>query len=159
MRNQVQRLLLAGAILFMSACTTTTTLSSARQGTVVSLREMTINTPDKKDLKSTSFTNYEFKAVDPDNQEPFYGLLPFQFRGGRLAVDILLFAPGAFLNLRTPFEFYEFDVANKVLRYKSDASETWVEYVPKPEEVARAQAYFGTQANPVPNGGSAAEAP
>ena len=155
MRISIQRLLMAGAVLLLSACSTMTSLSSTRPGTVVSLRETVVSTPGKQNLKSTSFTNYEFKAVDPDNEQPFYGLLPFAFRGGHLAADIILFAPGMFLNLRTPFPFYEFDVANRTLRYKFDESDAWTEYRPEPAEVARAEAYFGSASS---TGGAAATA-
>jgi hypothetical protein len=140
--KKLQRLLVAGAILLLSACTTVSSISSAREGTVVSLREMTVNAPGKQALKSTSFTNFEFRAVDPGSERPFYGVLPLEFRGGHLAADIILFAPGMFVNLRTAFRFYEFDVSNGVVRYKSKEAGSWTEYRPTPAEVARAEAYF-----------------
>jgi len=142
MQNLVRNLLVAGAVLLLSACTSMATLSSAHEGTVVSLREKQVSLPAKQPLKSTSFTNFEFRAVDSGYEQPFYGVLPLQFRGGHLALDILFFAPGAFLNLRTAFPYYQFDVVNQVVRYKVNESDPWTEYRPTPAEIARAEAYF-----------------
>jgi hypothetical protein len=154
MKN-IQRLLTAGAILLLSACTTVSSISSTHEGTVVSLRELTVSAPGRQPLKSTSFTNFEFKAVHPGNEQPFYGVLPLEFRSGRLVADILLFAPGMFLNLRTAYPFYEFDAVTGVVRYKSEESEPWTEYRPTPAEVARAEAYFKANAAPAPQTGAA----
>lgn len=142
MNKTISGLLVAGTLALVSACTTTTSLSSSHEGTLVSLRDSTLTMPAQKDLKSTSFTNFEFKAVDPGSSQPFYGVLPMAFRGGHLATDIILFAPGMFLNLRTAYHYYEFDATRQVLRYKYEASDPWSEYRPSPEEAARAQAYF-----------------
>src|SRR4249919_2268070 len=98
-----QRLLVVGAAALLSACTSVATISSVQSGTVVSLREHAVTTPGQQPLKSTSFTNFEFKAIEPGNDQPLYGVLPLEFRGGHLALDILFFAPGAFLNLRTAY--------------------------------------------------------
>ena len=144
MKN-MHRLLIAGAVLLLSACTTVATLSSTHEGTVVALRDKTVATPGQQALKSTSFTNFEFKAVDPGNDKPLYGVLPLQFRGGHLAADIVLFAPGMFLNLRTAFRFYEFDVSNGVVRYKGEDG-PWMEYRPTAAEIERAQNYFKANA-------------
>jgi len=143
--TKFQRLLIAGAVLLLSACTTVSTISSTREGTVVALRDKTVAAPGQQALKSTSFTNFEFKAVDPDNDKPFYGVLPLEFRGGHLAADIILFAPGMFLNLRTAYPFYEFDVSKGVVRYKSEAAESWTEYRPTEAEIVRAEGYFKSQ--------------
>jgi hypothetical protein len=142
MKIQIRGLLMAGTVALLSACTTMSSLSSNHEGTVVSVRDATLSTPAKKALKSTSFTNFEFKAVDPGTGQPFYGVLPMAFRGGHLAADVILFAPGMFLNLRTAYQYYEFDATNQVVRYKYDESDAWSEYRPTPAEIARAQAYF-----------------
>jgi len=147
MTHRIQGLLIAGALLLLSACTTMSSLSSTHEGTLVSVRDATLATPAQKALKSTSFTNFEFKAVDPDSGQPFYGVLPMAFRGGHLTADILLFAPGMFLNLRTAYHYYQFDATNGVLRYKYDESDAWSEYRPTAEEIARAKAYFGATAS------------
>ena len=151
-------LLTAGAVLLLSACTTVSSISSTHEGTVVSLRDMTVAAPGKQPLKSTSFTNFEFKAVDPGNEQPFYGVLPLEFRPGHLVADILLFAPGMFLNLRTAYPFYEFDAVSGVVRYKSAENEAWTEYRPTSAEVARAEAYFKAEAAPASAAGAASAA-
>jgi len=94
-------------------------------------------------MKGTSFGNYEFKAVET-GFDPFYGILPLKFKGGHLAADIILFAPAAFFNLREAFAFYEIDVKNSVIRYKSKKEDAWVEYRPKAEEAARAKTFYNS---------------
>ena len=141
-----QRLLVVGAAALLSACTSVATISSVQSGTVVSLREHAVTTPGQQPLKSTSFTNFEFKAIEPGNDQPLYGVLPLEFRGGHLALDILFFAPGAFLNLRTASPYYEFDVSKNVVRYKSNANDAWTEYHPSPAETERAKTYFEAKA-------------
>ena len=139
MRFKIQAAALAAMLL--AACSSVTTLSSTRPDTQLAVKEKRVTLPASQDLKSTSFGNYEFKAV-ADGHDPFYGILPLSFRGGRLAADIILFAPAAFFNLRTVFPYYEFDVEKGLIRYRKTASEPWNEYRPKPEEAARARAYF-----------------
>jgi hypothetical protein len=133
-----------GAALLLGACSSLSTISSTHPGTVVSVQGKTLDLPAKQSLKGTSFGNYEFKAVDAD-APPFYGILPLKFKGGHLAVDIILFAPAAFFNLREVFPFYEIDVKDGVIRYKEKATDVWTEYKPKPEEAARAQNYFNAR--------------
>jgi hypothetical protein len=137
-----QRLLVGGAILLLSACTTVTSLSSTHEGTLVSVRDANLTAPTSHPIKSTTFSNFEFKAVDPDAGKPFYGVLPLEFRGGHLALDILFFAPAAFMNLRTAYPYYQFDAVNQVVRYKEEASDPWMEYRPTAAEIARAEAYY-----------------
>ena len=125
----------------ISACSSMTTISSPKDGTALSLKDRTVSLPYHEKMKATSFGNYVFKAVD-DGAEPFYGILPLKFKGGHLAVDIIFFAPAAFFNLREVFPFYEIDVGNGVIRYKTAPNEGWIEYRPKPEEVAHARSFF-----------------
>ena len=125
----------------ISACSSMTTISSPKDGTTLLLKDRSVSLPYHENMKGTSFGNYAFKAVD-DGAEPFYGILPLKFKGGHLAVDILLFAPAAFFNLREVFPFYEIDVGNGVIRYKTSPNEGWTEYRPKPEEVAHARSFF-----------------
>jgi len=135
------RLLAAAALTLLAACTSMSSLTAVQPGTTVAVRDKTVATPGRQPLKSTSFTNFEFKATYAGNQ-PFYGVLPLEFRGGHLAADILLFAPGMFLNLRTAYPYYEFDVDKQVVRFKEEASDPWIEYHPTEAEIARAKAYF-----------------
>ena len=135
----------AGVALLLGACSSLSTISSSRPGTVVSVQSKTLDLPAQQSLKGTSFGNYEFKAVDTD-AAPFYGILPMRFKGGHLAADIILFAPAAFFNLREVYPFYEIDVKDGLIRYKNKETDVWTEYKPKPEEAARAQNYFNARA-------------
>lgn len=126
----------------LTACVSTTTLTARQSDARLSLRDKHLNLPADDKLKGTSFGNYEIK-VESAGAETLYGILPLKFKGGHLAADIVLFAPAAFFNLRAPFRYYEFDLAQGVIRYRSDANEPWQEYRPKPEEAARARSYFG----------------
>ena len=121
------------------------TISSPQPGTVVSVQDKSLNLPAQQSLKVTIFVIYEFKASSGD-APPFYCILPLKFKGGHLAADIILFAPAAFFNLREAFPFYDIDVQNGVIRYKAKATDEWVEYKPKPEEVAHAHNYFNAKA-------------
>ncbi len=129
------------AATLLAACSSMTTISSTRPGTQLAVKEKRLALPAHENMKGTSFGNYEFKAVD-DGFDPFYGILPLSFKGGHLAADIILFAPGAFFNLRAAFPFYEIDVGKGVIRYRKTEQEAWNEYRPKPEEAARARTYF-----------------
>lgn len=123
----------------ISATTPTTQLSMKNQGAV--------SVPAQVKIRGTSFGNYEFKAVDA-GQQPLYGILPLQMKGGHMAMDILFFGPGMFFNLRGAFPFYQIDVANRLIRYKRARNANWLVYRPTAAEVARARGYFdGTYAN------------
>lgn len=139
-------ILLAGLLMVLSACTTMSSISSPQSGTTLMLREKTLSLPARQELRGTSFGNYEFQASDGGNAPTLYGILPLAFKGGHLAADIILFAPGMFFNLRSAFPFYEIDVKRGVIRYKLNQDDTWIEYTPKPEEIARAKSYFDTRA-------------
>ena len=138
---QVKPFAAAFAAALLSACSSMTTINSTHQGTQLLVKDRHLTLPAHESLRGTSFGNYEFKATE-NGSEPFYGILPLSFKGGHLAADILLFAPGAFFNLRAAFPFYEIDVEKGVIRYRKTEQEAWNEYHPKAEEVARARAYF-----------------
>lgn len=135
------------AAVLLCGCSTVTTISSTNPGTILTLKDKTVSLPYRPKLKGTSFGNYEFEAEDAGSK-PMYGILPLKFKGGHLAVDILFFAPAAFFNLRSVFPFYQIDVEHGIIRYKNAAGDDWIDYVPKPEEAARARAFF-TQQHPV----------
>jgi hypothetical protein len=105
--------------------------------------------PAHENMRGTSFGNYEFKASE-DGFDPFYGILPLSFKGGHLAADILLFAPGAFFNLRAVFPFYEIDVEKGLIRYRTSENEAWNEYRPEADEIARARSYYEGVSSAVP---------
>ena len=145
MKQAIRGLAVAMAVAAMCACSSMSTISSKQAGTALTLQDKKFDLPSQQNLKGTSFGNYEFKAVSAD-APPFYGILPMKFKGGHLAVDIILFAPAAFFNLREAFPFYEIDVKDGVIRYKLKSTDVWTEYKPKPEETARAQNYFNAKA-------------
>ncbi len=138
---------LAFCLALVSACSSMTTISSPQAGTTLVLRDRSVNLPLTEKVKGTSFGNYQFKAID-NGADPFYGILPLRFKGGRLAVDIILFAPAAFFNLREVFPYYEIDVNQRVIRYKNTPTEGWTEYKPKPEEAEHARTFFETKPAP-----------
>lgn len=126
----------------LAACSSMTTISSSHADTQLSLKDRSPVLPSHVKLGDTSFGNYEFKATEA-GKDPFYGILPLQFRGGRLALDILFFAPATMFNLRSVFPFYEIDVEREVIRYRETVNDPWLEYHPKAEERERARRYFG----------------
>lgn len=140
--KQLRTLIAFGAFLLLSACASTTSMTARDPQTQINLRGTVLELPAQHSLRGTSFGNYEFKAQAP-GQDPFYGVLPLQFKGEHLALDVLLFMPAAFFNLRAAFKFYEIDVGNQVIRFKSKASAEWTEVRPKPAEAERARVYFG----------------
>ncbi len=131
------------SIAVLTGCSMATTISARPDVASVQLREKSYSAlPATDRVKTTTFGNYEFKAENAGG-EPFYGILPLKFNGGYLALDILFFAPATFYNLRGVFPEYEIDVAEQTIRYRSSASDSWVEYKPTPAEVERARLYFG----------------
>lgn len=138
----MQRLFLVSLLVWLAACSTTTSITASEPDTRLNLRGTQLDLPTSHSLRGTSFGNYEFKAQAP-GLEPFYGLLPLNFKGDHLALDVLFFAPGAFFNLRAAFKYYQIDVANQVVRFKKKDSDPWTEIRPKAVEVERARAYFG----------------
>ena len=131
----------------LAACSSMSSISSSRNGTRMMIKEKSLQLPARESIRGTSFGNYEFEAREGDH-EPFYGILPLKFKGGHLALDILLFAPATFFNLRAAFPFYEIDVENGVIRYRNKRDDVWTEYKPKPEEAARARDYYRELAQP-----------
>ncbi|MEO5625730.1 MAG: hypothetical protein ABIQ70_06970 [Dokdonella sp.] len=113
----------------------------ASAGTQLLVKDRHLSLPARENMRGTSFGNYEFKASE-EGYDALYGVLPLSFKGGHLAADILLFAPGAFFNLRAVFPFYDIDVEKGLIRYRASEQEAWNEYHPKADEIARARTYF-----------------
>lgn len=133
------------ATLGLSACVASTTLHSPQGGAEVAVKKTTATAvPRTEQLTTTSFGNYEFSATSP-GLEPLTGILPLKFNGGYLALDILFFAPAMFFNLREPYAHYEFDLVERVVRYRRTESDAWSVYVPTAGEQARAQRHFAVQ--------------
>ncbi len=115
------------------------------------IREQPVVTlPADVKLASTSFGQYLFEAKSGD--QVLYGLLPLRFRGDYLALDILFFAPAMFFNLRTTFDYYEFDVPAGVIRYRNDSADAWTSYKPTGAEIAHARSYFDSRQPSTPEG-------
>lgn len=129
----------------LSACASRTTISSTDPDVVIKINAqepVRIGEGLSQKLRDTSFGQYNFKATAEDGTAMF-GIIPLQFKGGALAMDVLFFAPAAFFNLRGLFPYYEFDTERGVVKYKVKASDAWREYTPKAIEVERAKQYFG----------------
>ncbi|GAA5006907.1 hypothetical protein GCM10025793_15910 [Lysobacter lycopersici] len=133
------------------------TITAAQKPTTLVLKDRSLNLPANAHIRGTSFGNYEFKATETYDASapPFYGILPLALKGGHMATDIIFFAPALFFNLRGAFKFYEVDVRSHTIRYRDDERDPWNSYQVKPEEEARARAYFegrqqtsGTTASP-----------
>jgi hypothetical protein len=125
-----------------AGCTATTSLTAAQGGTSLEIKETSqSNLPRSETLGATTFGNYEFKAESP-GFEPLYGVLPLRLNGTYMALDILFFCPALFFNLREVFPHYELDLEKRVIRYKKEDSDPWVEYQPTADESARALKFF-----------------
>jgi hypothetical protein len=130
------------ALIVLSGCTAMTTLNATQPDVSISIQEKSLGkAPASADLKTTTFGNYEFKAVR-DNGAALYGILPLKFNGGYLAANILLFAPASFFNLREVYPQYEFDVDQGIVKYRHTSNQSWIETRPTPEEAARARKFY-----------------
>lgn len=142
----MKRLVAICATVLLSACADTkTTIQISEPAAMLAINEdppVLVDGTYSTKLSGTSFAQFLFK-VTADNLDPMYGLLPQDFQGGLLAVDILFFMPAAFLNLRGVFPYYELDVREGVVRYKLESDDPWTNYTPTPAEIERAKTHFG----------------
>lgn len=141
----VKQLLVLMLVAILSACASSTVIHSSHPGSTLRVNKeppALIGDGLRKRLPTTSFGQYPFKLT-PEDGEPMYGLMPLKFRGGVLALDILLFAPATFFNLRGLFPYYEFDAERGAIRYRNTPDDPWSEYQPTAAEIERARAYFG----------------
>jgi hypothetical protein len=131
------------AVSALSGCSATTSFTSAQGGSSVQVKESTGTAiPRSESFGNTTFGNYEFKVESP-GYEPLYGVLPLDLNEGYVALDILFFCPALFFNIREVFPEYEFDLEQKVIRYRKDQDDPWIEYRPTAAESARARKLFG----------------
>ena len=164
MQLNVKLALAALATLLLSACSTSTHISSIQAGTMVRIKgdaagnkitdggieeKVAYATPRKENFSVSTFGKYEFKA-ELAGQEPFYGMLPRMFHGGYLALDILFFTPAMLFNLNGVYPHYEFDVPTKTLRYREKEADNWSTYQPSVYEINRARDYFGDSSPAAP---------
>lgn len=129
-------------LLLLCGCSQITTLQASDKKAVVAIKDSPLTESERtEEFSNTSFGQYEFKVTDSKGKT-LYGILPLQFDGGHLAVDILFFPPGFFFNLRGVYPFYEFDTMKGVVRYRARRGKNWREYKPLPEHIERAKLYF-----------------
>jgi hypothetical protein len=141
--NSLKLAIAGAAVVALCGCSAMTTLSSVQPDVSISVQRNALGkAPAKADLATTTFGNYEFKAVR-DSGPSMYGILPLKFNGGYLAVNILLFAPASFFNLREVYPLYEFDVDKGVVKYRGTEGDSWMETRPTSEETARAKRFYG----------------
>ena len=127
------------------ACSSMTTIGSPNPGTTLELEDKRLELPATTKVGRTTFGHFAFRATEPAKPDapPFYGLLPLAIRKGQLVAGIVLTAPVMLLTrLRGAFKFYEVDAGKRVVRYRNAAGDPWIEYAVKPEEEARARAWF-----------------
>lgn len=144
--NSIKRLAFAVlASTLLAGCSATTSFTAIQAPSTIQVKEMTgtATIPSTETFGTTTFGNYEFKVESP-GLEPFYGVLPLNLNGGHIALDILLFCPALFFNIREVFPEYEFDVTERVVRYRKKPTQPWVEYRPTAAETSRAQRFFGS---------------
>jgi hypothetical protein len=129
-------------LVMLGGCSATTSLSSAQPGATLEIKgSQNSQCPRSETLSTTTFGSYEFRAADKQGHQ-FFGVLPLQFNGGYLAMDIIIFNPGLFFNLREAYPFYEFDLERSLVKYKKHPHDPWMSYTPTPEEADQAEAYF-----------------
>lgn len=131
-----------GATWVLAACSAMTAITATQpKATVEIAGYAATDTPRTETVPTTSFGNYEFRAIAP-GYDTFYGILPLKFNGGYLALDILFFAPAAFFNLREVYPHYEFDIEKKQVKYRLKPEEEWSVFVPlKADEDQGRQAF------------------
>ena len=142
MKQIFTRLFASIAIAALAGCMAVTTISSSQPDVVISIQDKSYRkTPVTDEFAQTTFDNYEFQATKP-GREPFYGILPLRFNSGFLIMDILLFAPLTFFNLRQVYPYYQFEIERKVLLFKDKEVDAWQEFRPTQAEAARGRDYF-----------------
>ena len=135
----------SAAFAVLSGCSTITQLEGTTPGTTLAIRGIArTELPRSEDLSSKATGQYEFMATAPDGKK-FYGLLPLNVSGGKMAMSIIFFAPALLIGgFRDVLPFYQVDVENQVLRFKRNAGDPWLQYQPRGVESDRAKAHFDT---------------
>lgn len=130
------------AVVLLCGCSQVTTLRTDDKRATVVIKNSPQNAPDRSErFMDRTFGDYEFKVTDESGRN-FYGVLPLQFDAGHLVLDILVFPPGYFFNLRGVYPNYEFDAVKGVVRYRGRRNTEWKEHMPTPDETERAKRYF-----------------
>jgi hypothetical protein len=140
---------LSCAVALLAACSSMTTIQSPEPGTTFELEDKPLPLPASTRVGHTTFGHYYFRVTEAakPSTPPFYGILPLALHKGRLVTGIVFTSPIMLLtNLRGAFKFYEVDVRQRTIRYRDGADDPWVEYQVKPEEEARARAWFEERA-------------
>ncbi|CAH0526213.1 hypothetical protein [Vibrio hippocampi] len=129
----------------LCGCSASTQFNTTQDNTALTVKDneqFVVDFEQEHTYSTTSFGQYEFKA-ESEGYSAMYGSMPLKFNGGYLVADILFFAPALFFNLREVFPYYEFDVENKLIKYKNNEQDEWTVYQPSQAEVDRAMKYFG----------------
>jgi hypothetical protein len=131
------------------ACSSMSTIQSPNPGTTLELEDKPLLLPATTRVGHTTFGHYFFRVTEAAKPSvpPFYGILPLALHKGRLVTGIVFTSPIMLLtNLRGAFKFYEVDAGRRTIRYRDGADDAWVDYQVKPEEEARARAWFDERA-------------
>jgi len=139
---------LACTAALLVACSSMSTIGSPNPGTTLELEDKRLELPASTKVGRTTFGHYAFRVTESNKPDakPFYGILPLAVRKGQLVAGIVLTAPVMLLTkLRGAFKFYEVDARKHAIRYRNGADDPWIEYQVKPEEEARARAWFEEQ--------------
>lgn len=128
----------------LMACTSIVTIRSTDGPSLLKINnKSTINIGQKTQqaYPVTSFGKYKFKLTKK-GRKPMYGIVPLKFNGGYLALDILFFTPALLFNLREVYPYYEFDIRERVVKYKKRESDAWMLYKPTETDIEHAKSYF-----------------
>lgn len=127
----------------VSGCASTTTIKAVQENATIRVRdEPSRALPYTGKYRTTTFGKYEFKASQAGD-DAMYGILPLKLNVGYMIMDALIFGPGALFNLRGVYPEYEFDLDNRVIRFRKSLADPWREYQPKESEADRARRYYG----------------
>jgi len=88
-----------------------------------------IKTPAIGLIGVSTFKNNYIK-IEGDGYEPFYSVVPSYVSARRIIMDIVLFTPLLFFNMRAAYKYYEIDLDKKCIKYRHRETQRWREYYP-----------------------------
>ncbi len=127
------------ALVLLTGCAVRSNLSSPQADTRIELQLREFEMLPHSDLfAATSAGNFAFAAHAP-SYDSMYGLIPLKINKGFLIMDLVFFPPAILLNLRGMYAYYDFDLAQGMVRYRQSVRDPWQTYVPTTAdaEVAR----------------------
>ena len=127
----------------ITGCQTTANFSSSSEPVKVRILRTKVNgeLPQTGAVPWTTFKRFPLK-VEKEGCEPLYAQLPLRVSGGAIFCDIMFFAPAMFLNMQHAFKFYEFDVENKVIKFKRKQNQEWTIYHVPEDQQTRIKDFF-----------------